>query len=39
VYGLIAAGISIAITVVVGSLGSSLNATFTSLDFHGTELT
>jgi pilus assembly protein Flp/PilA len=30
-YGLIAAGISIAIIAVVQSLGSSLNATFTSV--------
>jgi len=30
-YGLIAAGISVAIIVVVGSLGSSLNTTFTSV--------
>ncbi len=30
-YGLIAAGISVAIITVVGSLGSSLNATFTSV--------
>ncbi len=30
-YGLIAAGISIAIIVVVQSLGSSLNATFASV--------
>ena len=28
-YGLIAAGISVAIITVVGSLGSSLNTTFT----------
>jgi pilus assembly protein Flp/PilA len=30
-YGLIAAGISIAIITVVGSLGSNLNTTFTSV--------
>jgi pilus assembly protein Flp/PilA len=30
-YGLIAAGISVAIITVVGSLGSSLNTTFTSV--------
>jgi pilus assembly protein Flp/PilA len=30
-YGLIAAGISVAIIVVVGSLGTSLNTTFTSV--------
>ena len=30
-YGLIAAGISIAIITVVASLGSSLNTTFTSV--------
>ena len=30
-YGLIAAGISVAIITVVGSLGSGLNATFTSV--------
>ena len=30
-YGLIAAGISIAIVAVVGSVGSSLNGTFTSV--------
>ena len=30
-YGLIAAGIAVAIIVVVGSLGSSLNTTFTSV--------
>jgi pilus assembly protein Flp/PilA len=30
-YGLIAAGISIAIITVVGTLGSSLNTTFTSV--------
>jgi len=30
-YGLIAAGISIAIITVVGTVGSSLQATFTSL--------
>jgi len=30
-YGLIAAGISIAIIAVVASLGSSLNTTFTSV--------
>jgi len=30
-YGLIAAGISVAIITVVGTLGSSLNATFTSV--------
>jgi pilus assembly protein Flp/PilA len=30
-YGLIAAGISVAIITVVASLGSSLNATFTSV--------
>jgi pilus assembly protein Flp/PilA len=30
-YGLIAAGISIAIITVVGSLGSTLNTTFTSV--------
>jgi pilus assembly protein Flp/PilA len=30
-YGLIAAGISVAIITVVGSLASSLNTTFTSL--------
>ena len=30
-YGLIAAGISVAIIAVVQSLGSSLNATFTSV--------
>jgi len=30
-YGLIAAGISIAIVVVVGTLGTSLNTTFTSV--------
>jgi pilus assembly protein Flp/PilA len=30
-YGLIAAGISVAIITVVSSLGSSLNATFTSV--------
>ena len=30
-YGLIAAGISVAIIAVVGSLGSSLNSTFTSV--------
>ena len=30
-YGLIAAGISIAIIVVVGTLGTSLNTTFTSV--------
>jgi pilus assembly protein Flp/PilA len=30
-YGLIAAGISVAIIVVVASLGSSLNTTFTSV--------
>ena len=31
-YGLIAAGISIAIVVVVFSVGTSLNATFTTVD-------
>ena len=30
-YGLIAAGISVAIITVVGALGTSLNATFTSV--------
>jgi pilus assembly protein Flp/PilA len=30
-YGLIAAGISVAIITVVGTLGSKLNATFTSV--------
>ncbi|MGH6771300.1 MAG: Flp family type IVb pilin [Xanthobacteraceae bacterium] len=30
-YGLIAAGISVAIITVVGSLGSGLNTTFTSV--------
>ena len=30
-YGLIAAGISVAIITVVGSLGSKLNITFTSV--------
>jgi pilus assembly protein Flp/PilA len=30
-YGLIAAGISIAIIVTVGSLGTTLNTTFTSV--------
>jgi pilus assembly protein Flp/PilA len=30
-YGLIAAGISVAIIAVVGSLGSGLNTTFTSV--------
>jgi pilus assembly protein Flp/PilA len=30
-YGLIAAGISVAIIAVVGSLGTSLNTTFTSV--------
>jgi pilus assembly protein Flp/PilA len=30
-YGLIAAGISVAIITVVGSLGSALNTTFTSV--------
>ena len=30
-YGLIAAGISVAIITVVGTLGTSLNATFTSI--------
>ena len=30
-YGLIAAGISVAIITVVGTVGSSLNTTFTSL--------
>ena len=30
-YGLIAAGIAVAIITVVGSLGSSLNTTFTSV--------
>ena len=30
-YGLIAAGISVAIIVVVGSVGTSLNTTFTSV--------
>jgi pilus assembly protein Flp/PilA len=30
-YGLIAAGISVAIITVVGTLGSSLNTTFTSI--------
>jgi pilus assembly protein Flp/PilA len=30
-YGLIAAGIAVAIIAVVGSLGSSLNTTFTSV--------
>ena len=30
-YGLIAAGISVAIITVVGALGSSLNTTFTSV--------
>jgi pilus assembly protein Flp/PilA len=30
-YGLIAAGISVAIITVVGSVGSSLNTTFTSV--------
>jgi pilus assembly protein Flp/PilA len=30
-YGLIAAGISVAIVTVVGTVGSSLQATFTSL--------
>jgi len=30
-YGLIAAGISVAIITVVSSLGSSLNSTFTSI--------
>jgi pilus assembly protein Flp/PilA len=30
-YGLIAAGISVAIIVVVGTLGTSLNTTFTSV--------
>ena len=31
-YGLIAAGISVAIITVVASLGSSLNTTFTSVE-------
>jgi pilus assembly protein Flp/PilA len=31
-YGLIAAGISIAIITVVGSVGSKLKATFTAVD-------
>lgn len=31
-YGLIAAGISVAIITVVGSLGTSLNTTFTSVN-------
>jgi pilus assembly protein Flp/PilA len=31
-YGLIAAGISVAIITVVGSLGSALNTTFTSVE-------
>ena len=31
-YGLIAAGISIAIVVVVGTLGSTLNTKFTSIE-------
>jgi pilus assembly protein Flp/PilA len=31
-YGLIAAGISVAIITVVGSLGSGLNTTFTSVE-------
>jgi pilus assembly protein Flp/PilA len=30
-YGLIAAGISVAIIVVVGTLGTSVNTTFTSV--------
>ena len=30
-YGLIAAGIAVAIIVVVGSVGTSLNTTFTSV--------
>ena len=30
-YGLIAAGIAVAIVVVVGTLGTSLNTTFTSV--------
>ena len=30
-YGLIAAGIAVAIVAVVGTLGSSLNTTFTSI--------
>ncbi len=30
-YGLIAAGISVAVITVVGSLGSKLNTTFTSV--------
>jgi pilus assembly protein Flp/PilA len=30
-YGLIAAGISVAIIVVVGSVGTALNTTFTSV--------
>jgi pilus assembly protein Flp/PilA len=30
-YGLIAAGISVAIITVVGTLGTSLNTTFTSI--------
>ena len=31
-YGLIAAGIAVAIIVVVGSLGTTLNTTFTSVE-------
>jgi len=31
-YGLIAAGISVAIITVVGSLGSGVNTTFTSVE-------
>jgi len=31
-YGLIAAGISVAIITIVGSVGSTLTATFTSID-------
>jgi pilus assembly protein Flp/PilA len=31
-YGLIAAGIAVAIIVAVASVGTSLNATFTSVD-------
>ena len=31
-YGLIAAGIAVAIIAVVGSLGTSLNTTFTSVE-------
>jgi pilus assembly protein Flp/PilA len=31
-YGLIAAGISVAIITIVGTLGSSLNTTFTTIN-------